>query len=213
MKILLKNGIAHFLLLLSLTFALIRLTGEFVLTPELFANSGDPLSGMPGLDAGVLATLEKWIYISSAVYLMIKLGLITLILHTALYLFHQSVPLHRVFKITVLAEFIFLIPAVFKLGTFSYTYPEGNLLDWHQYYILSALTFFKSVPAAWYYALQTLNAFEIIYWFLVARGIEQITLMTYDKSLRVVLLSYLPALLIWIAIVTFVSLLMYPSTG
>ncbi len=213
MKVLMKNGIAHLLMLLCFTFALIWITGEYVLTPELYANSGNPLSGIPGRDAGVVAMLQKWIYLSSAAYLMIKLGLITLILHTALYLFHQNVPLHRVFKITVIAEFIFLIPAAIKLGTFSYTYPDGNLLDWHQYYVLSALTYFKGVPAAWYYALQTLNLFEVIYWFLLAQSINGITKLTFDQSLKLVLVSYLPSLVIWVATVTFISLLMFPSSG
>jgi hypothetical protein len=213
MKVLMKNGIVHLLMLLCLTFALIWITGKYVLTPELYANSGNPLSGIPGQDAGVVAMLKKWIYISSALYLIIKLGLITLILHTALYLFHQNVPLHRVFKITVVAEFIFLIPAAIKLGTFSYTHPNGTLLDWHQYYVLSALTYFNGAPAAWYYALQTLNVFEVIYWFLLARGISGITKLTFDQSLKLVLVSYLPSLVVWVATVTFISLLMFPSSG
>ena len=213
MKILLKNGIAQLLLLVSLTFTLIYLTGEYVLTPGLYANSGDPLSGMPGQEAGVLGLLEKWIYISSAVYLLIKLGLITLILHSALYLNNQIVPLHRIFKITVMAEFIFLIPAAIKSATFSYTYPNGTLLDWHQYYILSALTYFKSVPVAWYYALQTLNVFEVIYWFLLALGIKNITALNDDFSIKIVMVSYLPCLLVWITAVTFITILIYPSSG
>jgi hypothetical protein len=213
MKILLKYGSVHLGLLLLLTFLLIWITGREILTPEFYANSGDPLSGIPGQGAAMLDMMQKWVYISSAIYLLIKLGFITLILYTALYLNNQNVSLSSIFKITVLAEFIFLIPAAIKITTFPSTYPNGTLLDWHQYYILSALIFFKDVPADWYYALQTFNVFEILYWFLLGFGISKISDLGYDKSLRIVLVSYVPSLLIWIAAVTFISLLMFPSTG
>ncbi|MGY3212450.1 hypothetical protein [Mucilaginibacter sp. HD30] len=213
MKILLKNGMIHLALLLVFTFLLIRIAGEIVLTAEFYANSGDPLSGIPGQGAGVLELMQKWIYLTSAVYLLIKLGLITLILHTALYLNNQNVSLNSVFKITVVAEYIFLIPAAIKLGTFSYTHPDGNLLDWHQYYVLAAITLFKEVPAGWYYALQTLNAFEVIYWFLLAFGVMRISSLNYDAALRMIFVSYVPSLLLWVAVVTFVCLLMFPSMG
>jgi hypothetical protein len=139
--------------------------------------------------------------------------LLIFIIHTALYLNDQQVSTTKIFKVVVLAEFIFLLPAVIKIVTFNYTFPHGNLLDWHRYYILSLLSFFDNVPADWYYALQTANLFEVVYWFLLAFGICKITSLNFDGSLRLVLSSYLPALFIWIAAVTFFTLMMFPSTG
>jgi len=213
MKILLKYGKFNFALLLCLTFLLIYITDRYILTVGFYEDSGEFLSGIPGKDIAVYETLQKWIYFSSALYLLLKLGTITLILHTALYLNDQNVPIGNIFKVSVLSEFVFLIPALIKVLTFRYTYPNGNLLDWHRYYILSLLSFFKNVPADWYYALQTVNIFEIIYWFMLGFGIAGVTGLNFDRSLRIVVISYVPALLVWIAAVTFFTLMMFPSTG
>jgi hypothetical protein len=213
MNKLLKNSSFTFVLLLSSTLFLIFLSGHYILTEEFYENNGEPLSGMPGDDIGVYGIMQKWIYLSSAVYLMLKLGFITLILHSALYLQNKDVSINRILNITILAEFIFLIPAAAKIITFHYTYPSGTLLDWHHYYILSAISLFKNVPADWSYALQTLNLFEIAYWFGLAYGIHQLTDMDFDWSLRAVIMSYVTGLIIWVAAVTFFSLVLFPTTG
>jgi len=213
MKILLKYGAFNLVLLLLLTFLLIWITQKIILTPEFYENSGDPLSGVPGQGGSILDMMQKWVYISAAIYLLFKLGCITLILHTALYLNNQNVSLSSIFKIATLAEYLFLIPAAIKIATFTSTYHGGNLLDWHRYYIFSALLLFKEIPADWYYALQSLNLFEVLYWFLLGYLIKQISSLSFDQSLRIVAVSYIPALVIWISAVTFISLLMFPSTG
>jgi hypothetical protein len=87
------------------------------------------------------------------------------------------------------------------------------LLDWHRFYVLSAITVFGSAPADWFYALQTLNMFEIGYWFLLAYGISRITEMNFDRSLRIVVFSYVPALFLWLAVVTFCCLMLFPGTS
>lgn len=213
MKYLHRNGKLNLAILIAFTFLLICLTNRFILTVDFYENNGDPLSGIPGRDSNIYEALQKWVYFSSVVYLLIKLGLITLILHTALYLRDQEVPFRKIFNVVVLAEFIFIIPATIKLITFNYTFEHGTLLDWHRYYVLSALSLFPEVPADWYYALQSLNLFEFAYWFILAFGVSKITSFRFDAALTIVVTSYVPALAVWVASVTFCSLLMFPSTG
>ena len=213
MKFLYKYSIPELALLLFLTFLLIYLTGHYVLTIEFYENNGDPLAGIEGQGRNVYETLQKWVYFTSAIYLLVKLGVIALILHSALDLHNEKVPFNSVLKITTLAEFIFLIPAAIKIFSFHYTFVHGNLLDWQRYYVFSALSLFKEPSAAWLYALQSFNLFEIIYWFLIALGISGISELNYDQSLKLVLISYVPGLLIWITAVTFFTLMMFPATG
>jgi len=113
----------------------------------------------------------------------------------------------------LLSEFIFLVPAAIKIAWFYFGSAASYLLAWQSFYVLSALSLFGPVGPDWFYALQTLNAFEIAYWFLLAYGLFKVSGLNYDKSLKVVLLSYVPALLIWVTIITFCSLLMFPATG
>lgn len=213
MKSLLKSNIIGLGALLGLSFALISITNHYILTINFYNNSGDLFSGIPDQENAVYESLQKWVYIATAGYLIVKLFLIAMVLYTALYLSDHEVPFSQVLNITILSEFIFIIPAVLKIIWFHQDYPNGTILDWHRMYVLSALSLFESAPADWYYPLQTLNAFEVAYWFLLAFGIYKITKMDYDSSLRLVLFSYVPALFIWIATVAFCTIMMFPNNG
>lgn len=213
MKSIAKSNIIYFSVLLAVTYALIALTNHYILTLDFYQNSGSVLSGVPGHDIDIYENMKKWIYFSAAIYLLVKLFIISLIFYTALYLSGEAVGLGQLFKIALLAEYIFLIPAVVKIIWFHYYYPGATLMDWHKTYVLSALSIFNDVPGDWYYALQTLNVFEIAYWFILAFGISSVSSLSYDRSLRIVVTSYLPALFIWICLVSFMSLMLFPGTA
>jgi len=213
MKMLFKSNFFGLGVLLGLSFLLIGLTNKYILSVDFYNNSGDILSGIPGQDASVYNALQKWVYISEALYELFKLIVVTLILHTALYLNDQPVSFGRLLKVVIFSEYIFLIPAALKIPWFLYKYPNGTILNWHHTYILSALSLFDTLPADWYYPVQTLNVFEVCYWFLLAYGIFRITKLDFDRSLRIVVISYLPALLIWVSIVAFCTLAIFPNNG
>lgn len=213
MKYMYNHGKLSLALLLALNFLLIFLADHYILTASFYENNGDPFTGIPGSATAVYEALQKWVYFSSAAYLLIKLGIIALIIHTALFLRDQDVSFRKVLKTVVISEFIFLIPAAGKLATFKYTFENGTLLDWHRYHLLSMLWLYKDPPADWYYALQSCNIFEIAYWFVLAFGISKIIASTFDEALTVVVCSYVPAFLIWIASVTFFTLMMFPATS
>jgi len=211
MNKMLKNWHLNVALLLALTFFLIYFTNHHILTASFFENSDDPLSGIPSKNLALYEYLQRWIYIASAIYLMGKLFLISLMLYIGIYLTDQPVKFTDLFAVTVLAEYLFLIPAIIKLITFPLLFPQGTLADWNQYYIFSLLSLRKNVPADWKYALQTINVFEIAYWFLLALGIKKISAFSYDRSLQIVLTTYLPALFVWVAVISFLTLMLFPA--
>lgn len=213
MKSLAKSNFLCFLMLVALSLILVALTNHFVLTISFYRQSGSPLSWLPVEEAGIYESMKKWVYISTVIYLLVKISVVSLLIHTTLFLHGDSVPWNRTFYVALISEYIFLLPAFIKLIFFHFYYPEGTLADWHRIYILSALSIFESAPQDWYYALQTLNVFEIIYWFLLAYGISVISGHQFDKSLKLIISSYLPALLIWIALVSFVSITLFPGTA
>ncbi|AYL95307.1 hypothetical protein [Mucilaginibacter celer] len=208
-----KSSIFYFSVLLALTYVLIALTNYYILTPDFYQRSGSALSGIPGGEIIVYENMKKWIYFSEAIYLLIKLFALSLIFYTALFLSGKTVTLAAIFKIIVLSEYIFLVPALIKIIWFYFYYHDPTLADWHKTYVLSALSMFDAVPGDWYYALQTLNVFEVVYWFILGFGISTVTGMSYDASLKIVVSSYLPALFIWVCLVTFVSLMFFPGTA
>lgn len=208
-----KTALISLIALVALTLLLIYVTDRYILTLDFYDNSGDPVAAISSQEKHVFENLQQWIYYSSAVYLTFKIAFIALILYTALYMTGHPVRFVGVFQVAVYAEAIFFIPATAKIIFFHLYYPQGTLTDWHKFYILSALTLFDTAPADWFYALQTLNVFEIAYWFALAYGIFRLTRMSFDRSLQIVLFSYVPALLIWIAAITFFTLTMFPNSG
>ena len=213
MKFFLKRPIISLSLLITLTFILLYVTDHYILTVNFYNNSGDPISGIPDQDAQVYHSLQKWIYLSALIYLLIKISMISLILYMGLYIREIEISFTKVLAIVILSEYLFLLPAILKICLFHLEYPNGTLDDWHKFYLLSALSFFRSAPADWYFALQTLNLFEVGYWFLLAFGIHSISGLNYDNSLKIVVLSYVPALIVWVAMITFCSLLLFPAAG
>src|ERR1700743_2323692 len=146
MKSVVRSNILGLTGLLTITFVLIYITDHYILTIGFYENNGDPVAGAPGQEARVYENLQKWIYLSSAIYLFIKLFLTALILYTALCLSEHIVPFNKIFNVVIIAEFIFFIPAIIKLLWFHYRYPTGTLSDWHNVYIFSALSLFKQAP-------------------------------------------------------------------
>lgn len=213
MKTILKSNFFGSGLLLAVSFLLIYITNKCILSVGFYNNSGDIFSGVPGQDTNVYDALQKWIYVSDIFYTLIKVFIITLILYTALFLKDQQVSFSRLLNVVIYAEYIFFIPAILKIIWFSYRYPNGTLADWHKTYLFSALSLFGDLPADWYYPLQTLNLFEVGYWFLLAYGISKITRLDFDRSLKTVVFSYVPALLVWVATVAFFTLVIFPSNG
>lgn len=213
MKTLFKSNLGGLGILTGLSFLLIYITGKYILSISFYNNSGDIFSGLPDQDATVFDALQKWIYITDVLYIVVKVNIIAMILYTALFLSDQNISFDRVLNIVIKCEYIFLVPAAIKIPWFLHEYPNGTINDWHKTYVLSALSLFDNVPADWYYPLQTLNVFEISYWFLLAYGLTKITKLNFDSALQTILVSYLPALIIWVATVCFCTLTMFPSHG
>jgi hypothetical protein len=203
--------VAAFCLLLALSSALIFFTDKSVLTLDFFNTSGEYLTGNPDTEIIAYHQLQSWIYISEAVYLSVKILIVSIIIYSALYLSNQACTFSAVVMVVIRCEFVFLLAALIKVLAFISLYHPGTLTDWHRFHPLSLLSLFDNVGASWYYLLQVLNIFELGYWFLLAFFIVRLTQNSFDHSLRLVMISYVPALLIWVLTVSFVSVIIFPG--
>ena len=118
------------------------------------------------------------------------------------------------FTIALTAEFVFLLPPIVKLCWFGFFKTNYTITDIQQFYPLSALNLFdiKSLAAFLIYPFSTLNVFEVLYWVLLAGGIKQALNTSFDKGLKVVVSGYLPALVLWMLCIMFITVSLSPST-
>ena len=121
--------------LLGLSFAVVSITNNYILTINFYNNNGELFSGFPEQNSYVYESLQKWIYLTTAAYLLLKIAVISLILYTALYVSNNLVSYGKVFQITLFAESIFILQAFSKVIWFKYEYPNGSIVDWHKTYL------------------------------------------------------------------------------
>ncbi|MES3016636.1 MAG: hypothetical protein V4721_02605 [Bacteroidota bacterium] len=163
----------------------------------------------------LLSTSPKFklvLYTASALLLFLKYSLISLLIYTTFYLNEIKASYSSIFKIVCLAEMIFLVPAAIKVAWF-FVYPPTGLDQWTGFYPLSIHSIVSgvSIPAAAMYPLQLLNLFELVYILSLAYFLQKLVKRNYDHTLRFVMISYLPGLIVWILLTSYYTLMIQPG--
>jgi hypothetical protein len=112
------------------------------------------------------------------------------------------------FRIALIGEFVLILVGYFKLGYFYFIKTDYTLLDLQQYYPLSYINFLdlEKIQPWLFYPLQTINLFEIAYFFILTFGIWKLLKNNYSKSFEIVAFSYGSGLVIWLGLVMFLTL-------
>lgn len=206
------NLILVFSALVAITLTLICITNRYILTVNFYERNGQPISGIPDMQSLVYDRVKGVIYLYSVIYLGVKIIVISLLLATGLYFFDVQVSYLKLLRVVILCEFVFLIPAAAKICIFWHDRDMVDLITWQNYYFLSAASLFPDIKPAFLLPLQTLNIFELAYWLLLAGGIERIASVKFEKGLKVVLSSYLPALFVWVIFVIYFTIVYFPES-
>jgi len=149
-------------------------------------------------------------YIFLVLMYLFKFSVITIVVYIGFFLYNIKASFSQIFKITLIAELVFLIPLILKFFWFQYFHQNYTLADIQSFYPLSLDNFF-STSLIWVYPLQTLNVFEVGYWFLLAYLLSTTFDIKFDRSLKVILSSYLPMLATWLIFVMFLLINIQPA--
>lgn len=152
----------------------------------------------------------KWLgYVFIPILLLVKTSLIASTLYIGTFFFSKiPVTFKQLWAIVVSAEFVFLLPPVFKIAWFYFFQTNYKLEDIQYFYPLSALNImgYKNLEPWFIYPFQTLNLFELVYWLILAYYIGKATKTTMDNGLKIVAYSYGSALLLWVVTIMFFTL-------
>lgn len=149
-----------------------------------------------------------WIgYALTPIVLLIKFLLISLVLYIGIIFcnLQYKVSLGSVFKIVIASDIIFVCSGLLKFLWFYLFAGNYNLNDLEYFYPLSLINFFKTdeVNKLWRFPLQTVNLFHLIYIISLSFGLNKVCKIEKADAEKIVLLSYLPALLLWVALIMF----------
>ena len=161
----------------------------------------------------------KWVgYVFTPVFILLKTILVASVLYIGTFFYSKvKVTFKQLWDVVVKAEFLFLLVGVCKIIWSYFFQTTYTLEDLQYFYPLSALNIigYKGLEPWFIYPLQTLNVFEVVYWFILAYYISRLASPTknvsdykpdLDFGIKIVMASYGSALLLWVVVVMFFTL-------
>ncbi len=149
-------------------------------------------------------------YAFSPIILLIKFSLISLVIYIGIVLsnIETKISLGSVFKVVIASEIIFVTVGFIKFFWFYLFAGNYDLNDLAFFYPLSLLNLFNrgEISRIWIFPLQTINLFQLIYIICISYGLNKVCFVNKPDSERIVLLSYLPALVLWIVLMMFLTI-------
>jgi hypothetical protein len=148
----------------------------------------------------------SWLTVRSALqYLTIplvycwKFLVLGFVIWVGSFMYGYRVTFEQCWRIVMSAEFVFLIPEILKILFFLFIETEPDYYRINAFYPLSLINLFNEagIDERFHYPLKALNLFEIIYMYLLARGLMFFSNRPLRNTITIILISYLPLLLAW----------------
>ncbi len=155
---------------------------------------------------------KSWIrFFIPYLLLCIKLFFIAFVLDIGFFFFNKKVPFRKIFRIVILAEFVFVLASVFKICWFLFL-DDFKLTDFLNFYPLSIFMIIEEVQLPYWIVglFQILNGFEFIYWVVLSELINTWVFKGRKSAFHgfyVLLCSYIPLLLVSILISMLLNIL------
>ena len=165
----------------------------------------------------MLELSKKWQWVGYAilpVIILLRVFYTTIFLYIGVFFTELKVEFGKLFKVALLADFVFVLAALAKLVILIF-FKKISTLEDLQFSPLSIMEFLdtSAVDTLFVYPLSLLNIFELGYFLVLAWLL--ITVLNeaneehpvkYGKSLQIVTVSYGSGLLLWVVLIMFLTL-------
>lgn len=130
-----------------------------------------------------------------------KFTVIGFVVWVGCFLFGYRVSFSQAWSLTVVSEFIFLLPEVVKIIWFMTVETDPSYDRVSGFYPLSLMNFFDyyEVSKRYRYPLRALNLFEVFYWFTLVAGVHFFARKEKKIAVYIILGSYVLLFLLWLA--------------
>ena len=129
-----------------------------------------------------------------------KFLLTAFVLWTGCFMFGHKFSFGNTWSVVMASELVFFIPELLKIGWFTFVESDPSIWEVKAFYPFSLLqlTDWTQIDERYYYPLKTLNLFEVIYWLLLAKGIQHFTPKIKNRAYLIVAGSYVVGLMLWL---------------
>lgn len=184
-----------FILLCLITFLLLYVKKTFI---ENETAAFEFLQDRP--EGGILQLISALQFLTIPLIYLWKFTVIAFVIWVGCFMFGYRVTYSQCWGITVVSEFIFIVPELLKIGWFMFIETDPNLLDIRAFYPFSLMNFadYSEVDPQYVYPLKALNLFEIFYWVLLVTGVHFFSRKERKQAWIIVLCSYVIIFLMWV---------------
>lgn len=161
----------------------------------------------------LLKVQKKWEwfgYVIMPLIVLLRSSLVAMCLSIGMFFYNMESKLKfkHFFKVALLGEFVLVLVGFVKLLHFLFIKTDYTLEDIQQFYPISYINFLdiKNLEPWLIYPLQTINLFEIAYFFVLVYGVHKLLKNNYWKSFEITAVSYGTGLVIWLGLVMFLTL-------
>ena len=161
----------------------------------------------------LLKSQQKWAWVGYVILpllILIRSSLVALCLSIGLFFYdlENNIKFKQLFRVALLGEFVLVMVGYVKLFYFYFLKTDYTLQELQGFYPLSYINFIDTTKIEpWLvYPLQTINLFEIGYFFVLVYGLHKVVQNKYLKSVEIVAVSYGTGLLIWMGLMMFLTL-------
>ena len=156
--------------------------------------------------------MEFLSYILIPATIFIKMTLVAFCLMAGLLLTSQKLPFSKIFRIVLFAESAFVASTLFRLLLLAFSHTIESLGQYMAFAPLSLFSFFNpgSVPNWMVYPLQTVDVFQALYVYFLAKGLQFYMKRPLRDSLEQVLGSYGVGLITCMILFAFISITFNP---
>ncbi|MCX6228080.1 MAG: hypothetical protein NTV75_02680 [Bacteroidia bacterium] len=195
--------------LVGFTTLLVFTFNELFVTEKLYYQSFGEQIAVERI-ANMIATSQHWQwvgYILASAITLIRVAFTASCLYVGCALLEYKINFRDLFKISILADFVFVASAIVKLAVLIFFKTVNNLEDL-QFQPFSLMELFDRSKVQVYlvYLYSVINIFEIAYWGVLAWLLTQILERPFVKTFQTVLYSYVPGLMLWILFTMFITL-------
>lgn len=200
-----------FLLMTALYILILWLSKNVLINETVFYNSySQQLTYERAMNLFNSINSLAWInYVVAPILLLIKFTLVSVVLYMGVFFLdlHYKISFGTIFRIVTASEIIFVLAGFIKFLWFYLFAGNYELNDISFFYPFSLINLFKmpEVNQLWIFPLQSANLFQAAYILILARGLNKVGNIGKSESEKVVIRSYMPALLFWIVLVMFIS--------
>lgn len=184
-----------FLLLCVSTFLLLYVKVAFL---ENETAAFEFLADRP--EGGLLQLIAALKFVSVPLIYLWKFTVIGFVIWVGCFLFGYRVTFSQCWGIAIVAEYVFLVPEILKIGWFIFFVPDPTYNEIRGFYPLSLMNLFDyyEMDKRYAYPLRALNLFEPIYWLALVNGVHFFARKEKSVAWFIVLGSYVLLFFLWL---------------